>query len=419
MKYCIYCGQQLDDHAEFCSKCGKRQSGPKPAGVQVSSTNSVSDVEMIKKYLKGASEIEWNLYGLDEIREKLIKKLDEQKGQEQKLRYSVKGSKDEIARNESTIRNAKPDEYSANHSADLVLGYDSELFMIVTFAVWAVGAVLYFFDIGPSIAIWNWFLNFVSGIKWGQLWFILIVLLGPSVLVFAFQFLMYLIKLGGAGAKNSAEKVKFDQEAARRCEERKESLRKRNRDLNQKIRDNENQISRIHNTVIPTLEKEIAGCEAEINKVEQKRTSFYSVKVVYPKYQALIPVCTMYEYFDSGRVDTLTGHTGAYNLYESELHLNLIVDRLTEISAKLDRISADQKAILSRLNSINSRINGLMNSVDQANQKYISSTAAITSQMNQLQYSTDLNNYYAKQNTMLLQQLKQIKKSDYQSHSFI
>jgi|GEM_PF-2792222 len=30
MKYCIYCGQELNDEAVYCTKCGKKQTEEKP-----------------------------------------------------------------------------------------------------------------------------------------------------------------------------------------------------------------------------------------------------------------------------------------------------------------------------------------------------------------------------------------------------
>lgn len=33
MKYCIYCGQELNDNATFCTKCGKEQSKKNTTGI--------------------------------------------------------------------------------------------------------------------------------------------------------------------------------------------------------------------------------------------------------------------------------------------------------------------------------------------------------------------------------------------------
>ena len=33
MKYCVYCGQELNDNATFCTKCGKEQSKKNTAGM--------------------------------------------------------------------------------------------------------------------------------------------------------------------------------------------------------------------------------------------------------------------------------------------------------------------------------------------------------------------------------------------------
>ena len=36
-------------------------------------------------------------------------------------------------------------------------------------------------------------------------------------------------------------------------------------------------------------------------------------------------MCTMYEYFVTGRCDKLSGADGAYNLYETEVRQNIII----------------------------------------------------------------------------------------------
>lgn len=417
MKYCIYCGQKLEDHAEYCSKCGKKQSG-KNTVTPDNKTNSRSDVELIRKYLKGASEIEWNLYGKNQIKEGLLAQLNSQLNQESLLKRQVRDKKDWNTRTENEIRNAKPEEYRKSAFSGFEIGYDSEFYVLVSFGFWIACAILVFFKIGPFPALTDRLLDWLSVVKFGQVIAVVGIVILPTLFVFACQLVYGLIRLLLHNTKESGRRAEFEREAQQKLESRKRRLRQEISERNNSIKADENKISRIHNTVIPALEKEIANCNDEIDKAEKKRSSYYSVNVLYPKYQALIPVCTMYEYFDSGRVDTLTGHEGAYNLYENELHLKIIVSKLTEISEKLDRISANQQAILSRLNSLNSRVNGLMNSVEKANQNYISSTASVTSQLNQLQYSTDLNNYYAKENTLLLQRLKEIKKADYQSHTF-
>ena len=65
-------------------------------------------------------------------------------------------------------------------------------------------------------------------------------------------------------------------------------------------------------------------------KIIRNLVSFYSKNIIYPKYRGLVPIAAFYEYFNSGRCDTLTGHEGAYNIYETEIRMNIIIAKLDD-----------------------------------------------------------------------------------------
>lgn len=71
----------------------------------------------------------------------------------------------------------------------------------------------------------------------------------------------------------------------------------------------------------------------------------YGLNVLYPKYRNLVAVATFYEYFDSGRCKDLTGHEGAYNIYENEIRLNTILGKLDDIIEHLEDIRSNQYII--------------------------------------------------------------------------
>lgn len=64
--------------------------------------------------------------------------------------------------------------------------------------------------------------------------------------------------------------------------------------------------------------------------------------ILYPKYRDLVPVTMFIEYLDSGRCSRLEGHEGAYNIYENEARLNLIITKLDVIIQQLDVIRENQ-----------------------------------------------------------------------------
>jgi hypothetical protein len=99
-------------------------------------------------------------------------------------------------------------------------------------------------------------------------------------------------------------------------------------------------------------------------KITYKKTvnildNMYSCDIVYVKYRSLIPICTFYEYLESGRCDSLEGAHGAYNLYENEIRLDTIINKLDVVISKLDDIIDNQRKLydeMVRVRDENSRI---------------------------------------------------------------
>ncbi|MBQ8804448.1 MAG: hypothetical protein IJZ53_12500 [Tyzzerella sp.] len=100
-------------------------------------------------------------------------------------------------------------------------------------------------------------------------------------------------------------------------------------------------------------------------KVLQK---LYSVGWIYPKYRNMIAMCTIYEYFSSGRVTALAGPDGAYNLYESELRQNMIVNRLDQIISQLEEIKNNQYTLYLELRKTNRILEGVAKDIQQMRQ---------------------------------------------------
>lgn len=87
----------------------------------------------------------------------------------------------------------------------------------------------------------------------------------------------------------------------------------------------------------------------------------YSQNIIFPKYRHFACVAQIYEYLLSGRCDQLEGPYGAYNLYESELRQNIIIDRLDEIISQLGRLNSTMNTICGAIQETNSLL-GKINS---------------------------------------------------------
>ena len=89
------------------------------------------------------------------------------------------------------------------------------------------------------------------------------------------------------------------------------------------------------------------------------RNRFYNQNIIHPKYRNLVAVCSLYEYFETGRCNTLTGHEGAYNIYEKEIRLNRIIMQLDEVIENLNKIRSTQYELFQAINTCNRNISNL------------------------------------------------------------
>ena len=108
------------------------------------------------------------------------------------------------------------------------------------------------------------------------------------------------------------------------------------------------------NQICEMLLKEINDTKNELIKINTYYNQLISLNVIYPKYNNFIAITTFYEYFLSGRCDSLSGSTGAYNLYENELRANIIINKFDIIIEKLDDIKNNQYQMYCILKEINS-----------------------------------------------------------------
>jgi len=79
----------------------------------------------------------------------------------------------------------------------------------------------------------------------------------------------------------------------------------------------------------------------------------YSKNIIFPKYRNFAIVAQIYEYLLSGRCDQLEGPYGAYNLYESELRQNIIINRLDEIIIQLERLNSTMGTMCGAIHETN------------------------------------------------------------------
>lgn len=131
------------------------------------------------------------------------------------------------------------------------------------------------------------------------------------------------------------------------------------------------------------LATEISKARMKLDETEKILLKYYASDIIYTKYQGLIPVTMFCEYFASGRCDTLTGHEGAYNIYENEIRLNLIIVKLEEVVDKLDQIQQNQYMLASMLEQNNRELQSIKSAVSMQ-----------TATLERIEDNTEVSNYY-------------------------
>lgn len=137
------------------------------------------------------------------------------------------------------------------------------------------------------------------------------------------------------------------------------------------IRDNRNiakdneQLNRNKKAMYEYLIENQESTKSVYENTERILKQYYDRNILFPKYRNLIAVSSIYEYLQSGRCSTLEGYEGAYNIFENELRLNLIVTKLDDIIYRLDSIRDNQYMLYDAINRGNHTSEKLFQSLEK------------------------------------------------------
>ena len=145
------------------------------------------------------------------------------------------------------------------------------------------------------------------------------------------------------------------------------------------------------------IEQEIQYVVNLIDKCFESQSKLYSYGVIYGKYRTYVAMSSFLDYFLSGRVTTLEGSDGAYNLYEQESRADIIIGKLDDIIDSLEDIKENQYFIYNELQTANSMlalINGqlLFSNVSQLAQ---------LEKLDNIEKNTEVAAFYSKKNAEL------------------
>lgn len=109
------------------------------------------------------------------------------------------------------------------------------------------------------------------------------------------------------------------------------------------------QIALISKNKVKNLQEQLTHIKSLYANTFSTLKDFYNLDIIFPKYRSLVPISMFYEYLASGRCFRLDGPNGAYNIYEQELRMNLILNKLDDIIERLDEIQENQYVLSSTI----------------------------------------------------------------------
>lgn len=285
--------------------------------------------------------MEENTLSLPQCKEYLIniRSLEISCYEQKKLLKKLKKRRTSLDMNISALENAQDEipEKPASMASDIILGIISSLFCSFIGAFFGlIGGVAYGVISGVLGIISH---GGLSGFRFTHL--IVWAIVGYIIV---FVVILYSIIVGGRRDRIEYSEKLIEIERARQNREAIKEYKK-----NQMV----------------TLLSTINESKRELQETQDLLDKYYSLDIIYPKYRALVPISSICEYLESGRCFSLIGPDGAYNLYESELRSNLVVNKLDDISSKLDNLSVGQRMLANVINESSKKVDMLSSSLDR------------------------------------------------------
>lgn len=122
----------------------------------------------------------------------------------------------------------------------------------------------------------------------------------------------------------------------------------------------------------------------------------YNKGVIHKKYWGLVPICSLYGYFDTGVCTQLEGHEGAYNKYDTECRLDRIISKLDQVIQRLDEIKELQQDLYDAIEESNCKVGQLIRNSERISDQLSgiqSQGAELNARIANLQTTSDINLY--------------------------
>lgn len=105
-----------------------------------------------------------------------------------------------------------------------------------------------------------------------------------------------------------------------------------------------------------TLQDEYKLLSEKLEETKKILEQLYNINIIFPKYRNIIAISSFYEYLMAGRCTELEGAEGTYNIFESELRMNLIINKIDDVIRHLEQIEQHQYMLYSAIQENNKQV---------------------------------------------------------------
>lgn len=144
------------------------------------------------------------------------------------------------------------------------------------------------------------------------------------------------------------------------------------------------------------LQKQLKEMKDANQKTKATLEKLYEKNIIHKNYRGLIPVCSLYGYFDTGVCTQLEGHEGAYNKYDTESRLDQIIVKMDQVIKHLEEIKEIQWMLYDAVEESNCKVGQLINNCEHLSNQLNgiqAQGAELNARVERLQTTSDLNLY--------------------------
>lgn len=134
------------------------------------------------------------------------------------------------------------------------------------------------------------------------------------------------------------------------------------------LRKKNNEIIAALNISKNDCKKNIQVLKGKLAEVENVLVKYYELNILFPKYHNMEAVCKMLEYLQSKRCSSLYGHGGAYDTFEKEYRMDVVINKFDIALAKMNQMQRTNIMLYEAVKNVNASIDKIHQGVYAQNE---------------------------------------------------